>query len=78
MVKDKCCLICNVSVSLPKKKKKVIWNAIIVLTIAISMMLIFAPKSEIRKLKLRELKSKLDAQQQLMAKPMSLCNNATI
>jgi hypothetical protein len=41
MVKDKCCLICNTSVSLPKG---VIWNIITVLSIAISIMLIFHPK----------------------------------
>jgi hypothetical protein len=42
MVKDKCCLIHNASVSLPKKM--LIWNVIIMLSIAISMMLIFHPK----------------------------------
>jgi hypothetical protein len=38
----------------------------------------FRPKSEICKLKLKELKSKLAAQQQLMAKPRSLSSNATV
>jgi hypothetical protein len=38
----------------------------------------FPPKSEINKLKLKELKSKSAAQQQLMAKPSSLSNKATI
>jgi hypothetical protein len=38
----------------------------------------FPPKSESHKLKLKELKSKLAAQQQLMAKPRSHSNNATI
>jgi hypothetical protein len=35
----------------------------------------FPPKSEIITFKLKELKSKLVAQQQLMAKPRSLSNN---
>jgi hypothetical protein len=48
------------------------------LSIAISMMLVFPPKSEIPKLKLRELKFKLAAEQQLMAKARSLSNKATI
>jgi hypothetical protein len=38
----------------------------------------FPPKSEIHKLKLKELKSKSAAQQQLKPKPRSLSNNATI
>jgi hypothetical protein len=38
----------------------------------------FLPKSEICKLTLKELKPKLVAQQQLMAKPRSLSTNATI
>jgi hypothetical protein len=37
----------------------------------------FPPKTEIHKLKLKELKSKLAAQQQLMAKQRSISNNAT-
>jgi hypothetical protein len=38
----------------------------------------FSPESEICKFKLRELKSKLAAQELLMAKPRSHSNNATI
>jgi hypothetical protein len=38
----------------------------------------FPPKSEIHKLKLKELKSKLAAQQHLMAKPRSHSNNAAM
>ncbi|KAJ7338476.1 hypothetical protein JRQ81_012360, partial [Phrynocephalus forsythii] len=37
----------------------------------------FPPKSEIHKLKIKELKSKLATQQQLMAKPRSHSVNAT-
>jgi hypothetical protein len=38
----------------------------------------FSPKSEVRKSKLEELKSKLASQQKLMAKPGSHSNSATI
>jgi hypothetical protein len=71
MAKDKCCyLICNASISLQKKKNRVIWNFIIMLSIAISMMLLFHPK-----MKFVNLRSKHLNRQQLMAK---LSNNATI
>lgn len=74
MVKDKCCLICNASVSLPKKGNlECHYNALHSYKYDVD----FPPKSEIRKRKLKELKSKLAAQQQLMAKPRSLSNNAT-
>jgi hypothetical protein len=73
MVKDKCCLICNASVSLPKKDNlERHYNSLNSNKYDAD----FPPKSEIRKVKLKELKSKLAAQQ-LMAKPGSLSNNAT-
>jgi hypothetical protein len=65
IVKDKCCLICNASVSLPiKGNLECHYNALCSNKYDAD----FPPKSEIRKLKLKELKSKLLAQQQLMAK----------
>jgi hypothetical protein len=75
MVKDKCYLICNTSVSLPKKGNlERHYNALHSNNHDVE----FPPKSEIRKLTLKELKLKLAAQQQLMAKPRSHSNNATI
>jgi hypothetical protein len=75
MVKDKCsCLICNASVSLPEiGNLERHYNTFYSNKYDAD----FPPKSEIRKLKLKELKPKLAAQQQLMAKPRSLSNNAT-
>jgi hypothetical protein len=79
-VKDNCCcLICNASVSLQEKgnlERHTCNNAFHCNKYEYDADL--PPKSEIPKLKLRELKSKLGAQQQLMAKPRSLSNNATI
>jgi hypothetical protein len=69
-----CCLICNGSVSLPTKGNlERPYNALHSNKYDAD----FSPKSEIRKLTLKELISKLAAQQQLMAKPRSLSNNAT-
>jgi hypothetical protein len=75
MVKDKCCcLICNASVSFQKKVNlERHYNALHSNKYDAD----FPLKSEIRKLKLKELKSKLAAQQQLMEKPRSISNNAT-
>lgn len=76
MVKDKCCcLICNASVSLPKKGNlERHYNALHRSKFDGD----FPLKSDIRKHKLKQLKSKLAAQQQLLAKPSSHSNNATI
>jgi hypothetical protein len=68
LVKNKCCccLICNASVLLPKNGNlERYYNALHTNKYEVD----FPPKSEIHKLKLKELKSKLVAQQQLMAKP---------
>jgi hypothetical protein len=64
MVKDECCLICNASVSLPKKGNlERHYNALHNNKYDVDV----SPKSEIRKLELKELKSKLAARQQLLA-----------
>jgi hypothetical protein len=70
MVKDNCCLISNVSVSLPQKDNLALHSN--------KYDADFPPKSVNRKIKFKELKSKLAAQQQTMAKPRSHSNHATI
>jgi hypothetical protein len=70
-----CCLICNASVFLSKKDNlKRRYDALHSNKYDVD----FPPKSEICKLNLKELKSKLVVQQQLMAKPRSHSNSATI
>lgn len=76
MVKEKCCcLICNASVSLPKKGNlEPHYNAFHRSKFDVD----FPVKSGIRKLKLEELKAKLASQQQLLVKSNSHSNNATM
>jgi hypothetical protein len=65
MVKDKCCLICKASISFPKMgNPECHYNALHNNKHDAD----FLPESEIRKRKLKELKSKSAPQQQLMAK----------